>query len=203
MTFYPELQVRRTWMIATDVATFVWVVIWIKVADSVHDAVRQLAAPGAGLENAGRSLAGSLGDAAGASDGIPFVGGRLADPLKAAQRAGKSLADAGAAEQTASHRLALILALAIAMLALMPVLFIWAPLRIRWILAATAAAQLRTAAGANAVTVLAVRGAARRPLARLAAARLPGEPFAVADREAVEALAAMELRALGLRPRRE
>jgi hypothetical protein len=77
------------------------------------------------------------------------------------------------------------------------VLFVWLPLRVRWVRRASAAARLRDVSSGR--DLLALRALATQPLGRLvrldpqiAAAWRRGDP------DAVEALARLQLRSLGL-----
>ena len=199
MKLYPETQGARLATIAADVLALVWIAVWFEVADAVRDAVQALADPARRLQGAGSDLAGSLGDASRRASDVPLVGERLTAPLDQAGRASSEVAQAGAAGAVAVDRLALVLAVVITLLALVPVVTAWLPRRVRWISEASAAARLRGAVDADGLQLLAIRAAARRSLVGVAYGRRIGEPFAVADAAAVAALAAVELRALGLR----
>lgn len=97
--------------------------------------------------------------------------------------------------------MALILPLMAIAVPLALVLFVWLPLRLRWIRRAGVAAAVRTdPAGRD---LLALRALAGRPLNELA--RLGpdiAQSWRAGDPEAVDALAELELRRLGLRGRR-
>ena len=101
-------------------------------------------------------------------------------------------------ERGAANRLALGLGLVVAAVPIAVVLVRWLPERLRWAREAGAAARLRS--GSPDLELFAVRALAHRPLVELA--RLGPDP-AGADRRnepgAVEALAGLELTALGLR----
>ena len=160
----------------------------------MHRTVSGLAAPGRELERAGGGLSGGLSDAADRADGVPLVGGGLRAPLDAAAGAGDALARAGAAQQEAVGTLALC----------------WRCCSPgsrrcgRWDAGCRAgcagAASRRAARLRDDVELLALRAAPHRPLVELAR---PGpEPVAAwrrGDPGAAEALAALELRAAGLR----
>ena len=199
MKLYPETQGARLATIAGDVLALVWIAVWFEVADAVRDAVQALAAPARRLQGAGSDLAGSLGDASRKASEVPLVGERLTAPLDQAGRASGEVAQAGAAGAVAVDRLALVLAVVITLLALVPLLTSWLPRRVRWIADASAAARLRSTAEADGLQLLAIRAAARRSLVGVAYGRRVGEPFVVGDADAVAALAAVELQALGLR----
>jgi hypothetical protein len=196
--FYADRPASVVRQALTDLLVIVWVYAWIRVSRWLYDLVEKLAVPGRKVESAGTGLADNLASAGRKVDRVPAVGDALASPFGKAADAARSLASAGHDQQVIVHDLALVLAVAVAAVPLGLVLFGWLPLRVRWIRRAGAAAALRGAAAGR--DLLALRALARQPLRRLtaidpdiAAAWRRGDP------EAVEALAALELRRLGLR----
>jgi hypothetical protein len=195
MKWYAETGPLRTRQLLTDAAVGVWVLLWIAIGSALHGAVRGLAAPGRELEEAGDGLAGGLGRAAERTDDLPVVGGGLSAPLDVAAGAGEALARAGSAQQDAVGTLALVLALLLAGIPIAWALQRWLPARAGWARQATAAVRLR-----DDVELFALRAAAHRPLHELA--RLGPDPvgrWRRGEPGAAEALAALELRAQGLR----
>lgn len=195
MTWYAETGPLRARQLLGDALLVLWVLLWVRVGLAVKDAVDRLAAPGRELEQAGSGLSGGLRGAAERAQELPVVGGGLAAPLEGAAGAGDALARAGVAQQDAVGTLSLVLAL---LLAGIPV--VWAvqrrlPARLAW---ARQAAAVRTLRGD--VELFALRAATHRPLSELA--RLGPDPvgrWRRGEPGAAEALAALELRAHGLR----
>lgn len=199
MKLYAEVPGHRTRQIITDLLAITWVLLWVKFAFVVHDLVQRLAAPGRALESSGGRLSSSLGDAANQVDQLPVVGGALRGPLQAAADAGRSLADAGAGQQASVNRLALALALVVAIAPVLALLARYLPDRLRWMRSASAAARLRDTAVD--LDLFAIRALAHQPLARLA--RLGPDPAGAYLRQepgATQALADLELNGLGLTP---
>jgi hypothetical protein len=197
---YADRPVTVFRQLLTDLLVVAWVYVWIRVGKYVYDLVEKLAVPGREVEHAGTGLADNLSSAGKKIDRVPAVGDALASPFSHAADAARSLANAGREQQSIVHELALILAIAVVAVPLALVLFGWLPLRVRWIRRAGAAAALRGAESGR--DLLALRALARQPLRRLtvldpdiASAWRRGDPGAV------EALAALELRRLGLRAR--
>jgi hypothetical protein len=191
----PTALVRQ---LLTDALVIAWVYAWIRVATWTHDLVAKLAAPGRGLESAGTGLADNLASAGRKIDRVPAAGDALASPFAHAADAARSMASAGHDEQVIVRQLAVVLAVAVAAVPLGLVLLVWLPLRVRWMRRAGAAAVMRRAAAGR--DLLALRALAGQPLRRLAAL----DPDIAAawrrgDPTAVEALAALELKRLGLR----
>ena len=120
-------------------------------------------------------------------------------PFRAVAGSGRELADAAAAFQDSVAQAANILGLLVALVPMVVVLLLWLPRRIAWIVEATAATRLDRL-GSTSSDLLAVRALARQPLRRLAALP-PGvvTGWRDGDPAAAEALAALELRELGLR----
>jgi len=186
--------------ITTDLLVFVWVTFWIWLATKVYDTVEKLAVPGRKIEGAGESMAGGLSEAGDKVNNIPGVGDELASPLDRAAGAAEALADAGRDQQAAVHNLALLLVVLLLIAPLSLVLFVWLPLRIRWIRRATYATAL--GGGRPGRDLLALRALANQPLRRLV--RLHPDAAGAwrdGDDSVVQALAAMELRSLGLSAR--
>jgi hypothetical protein len=196
---YADAPARRGRQVLTDLLVVAWIWFWVWLAVKLYDLVEKLAVPGQKLAGAGDGMAGGLSDAGGKLDNVPAVGGGLAAPFNRAADAARALAAAGREQQQVVHDLAWALALLLLFLPLALVLLVWLPLRIRWIARATLASGLRgDTAGRD---LLALRALAHQPLRRLA--RVDPDPVAAwrrSDQSTVDALAALELRRLGLRP---
>ncbi|HEV7897977.1 MAG TPA: hypothetical protein VGP31_09060 [Planosporangium sp.] len=198
MKLYADLPAVRIRQLLTDALVVVWVYAWIRLARWLYDLVSKLAVPGRKLEGAGTGLADNLANAGRKVDRLPAVGDALSGPFAHAADAARSLATAGHDQQIVVHQLAVALAVAVLTVPLALVVFGWLPLRVRWMRRAGAAAALRRAGAGR--DLLALRALANQPLRRLAAL----DPDIAAawrhgDPAAVEALASLELRRLGLR----
>lgn len=196
MKWYADDPGKRTRQFALDLCVLLWCYLWVRLAQIVHATVLRLQEPGRLLKGAGDSLASGLDDAAQRVAGAPLIGDRLRDPLTAAANAGHAVASAGSATQAAVARLALLLALIVAMLPIGYALTRW--LRHRFNYAQEAAAAVTLQAD---VDLLALRAVATLPLSRLA--RLGPDPvgrWRRGEAGAGEQLAALALRELGVRP---
>jgi hypothetical protein len=197
MQLYAQHPVVRGRQLAGDLGMLAWLVLWVLVARTVHRAVLVLAEPGRAVEDLGTSVAGNMGSAAEAAEGVPVVGDELAAPFEALAGAGDSVTGAGIAAQDAVGTLAFVLA---AVLVVLPVGWLvsrWLPWRVGYAREASAATRLlRTAPD---LELLAARAMATAPLSRIAA--LPpgtGAAWRAGEPEAVRALASLELRRMGL-----
>jgi hypothetical protein len=183
----------------TDIIVVIWVYAWIRAGLWVHSMVLKLGVPGQKLESAGSGIADNLADAGGKVGRVPLVGDQLTKPFNGAADAARSLADAGHQQQELVGNLALIVALAAVAVPLVLVLFLWLPLRLRWMRRAGVAAAVRDQPAGR--DLLALRALASRPLNELT--RLGpdiAQSWRNGDAAAVDALAALELKDLGLRP---
>jgi hypothetical protein len=182
----------------TDLLVVAWVYAAIRAAMWLHDLVQKLAVPGHRLEGAGTGLADGLSDVSGKINRVPVVGDDLTAPFRSAADAARSLADAGQQQQDVVDDLALALSLGLLVFPLGLVLFVWLPLRVRWIQRAGAAASLRAAPAGR--DLLALRALATQPLRKLTKIDPDvAQAWRRGDEDTVQALAALELKALGLR----
>ena len=199
MQLYAQHPALRTRQLAADLGMVAWIVLWVLVARAVHRAVLVLAGPGKAVEDLGGSVAGNMDSAAGVAEDVPVVGDELAAPFAALAEASGSVSGAGQAAQDAVGTLATVLAIVLVVLPVGWLLLRWLPWRLGYAREAGAAARLSRRTPD--VELLAARALATAPLPRLAA--LPtgtGAAWRAGDPEAVRALAALELRRLGLRP---
>ncbi|MEH1011858.1 hypothetical protein V6U90_01860 [Micromonospora sp. CPCC 206060] len=198
MKIYADRFPTAARQLLTDLLVVAWVYLWVRAAMWLHDLVQKLAVPGQKLEGAGTGLADNLAEAGGKVRRVPVVGDDLTGPFDRAATAARAVADAGRDQQELVGQLALALAVAVLVFPLGLVLFGWLPLRLRWIRRASAARALRAAPAGR--DLLALRALATRPLTELA--RIDpdaAQAWRRGDPATVDALAALELRRLGLR----
>ncbi|MEV4344045.1 hypothetical protein AB0J83_06160 [Actinoplanes sp. NPDC049596] len=201
MKLYADRVPTAVRQLITDIAVVIWVYLWVRAGLWVHDMVEKLGVPGAKLESAGGGIADNLSDAGGKVGRVPLVGDDLVKPFNGAADAARNLAEAGHDQQEVVGRMAIIMALAAVAVPLALVLFVWLPMRVRWIRrAATATAVRNEPAGRD---LLALRALAGQPLSKLAKMGPDiAQSWRNGDAEAVDALAELELRRLGLKASR-
>jgi hypothetical protein len=195
---YAEKPGKALRQLIVDILVVLWIYGWVRVSMGVYDTIEKLALPGKKMEDAGTGLAEQLKTAGDKVKRVPIAGDDLAGPFKSASDAAKGLADAGREQQEFVHNVALTMSLMMLVLALSLVLLIWLPRRLRWIERASAAAKMRR--GAAGKDLLALRALATQPLTKLVAL----DPDIAAawrrgDSAAIDRLAALELRGVGLK----
>jgi len=196
MRVYAERPGRFGLQVLSDVLAVAWAILWILLATTTHDLLLTLQGPGRTLVEAGGSVSGAFDGAARGVGNVPLVGGQLAQAFAPGSDAGRSLVTAGQQLIDTVGGIALGAGLLVAVVGLLPVLTLWLPLRIRYARSATHAVAAR-AAGPD---LLALRALVTRRLPR--STDDPAAAWRTGDPDAVAALAAVELKALGLRPAR-
>ena len=185
--------------LVTDLLVVLWVYAWVRAGFWVHDLVLKLGVPGRKLEGAGAGIADNLAAAGGKVGRVPLVGDELTAPFTRAAEAARSLADAGREQQAIVGTLALVLALLLVAVPLGLVLFGWLPWRLRWMRRAGVAKAVREQPAGR--DLLALRALVTQPLDRLSKLGPDiAQSWRDGDASAVDALAALELRELGLTP---
>lgn len=195
LLWYAETNPRRTRQLVADGLVVAWTWLWWRLAGATHDLVTGLGAPGRDLAAAGDRLRGGFRSAGDAVDGTPLVGGALEAPFRELADAAGTIAGLGAAQEAAAGTLA---DWAGALVLLVPVLtvgLVWGVVRVRGARRGGEARMLRETGEHD---LLALRALARRPLRQLLA--VTATPAADWRAGRVEELAAVELRAQGLRP---
>jgi hypothetical protein len=183
----------------TDLLVVFWVYAWIRAGIWINDLVQRLGVPGQRLQEAGIGIAGNLSDIGGKVGRVPLVGDQLTSPFNSAAGAANSIAEAGRQTQEIADNLALAMALLITVVPLALVLFLWLPLRLRWMRRAAVAVRVRNEPAGQ--DLLALRALASRPLNELTKLGPDiAQSWRNGDAAAVQALAALELKDLGLKP---
>jgi hypothetical protein len=192
---YAETSGLRARQVLGDLAVVAWTAAWVWAGVTLYRLVEKLAVPGARLEQAGGGFAGDVAEIQQKVGRLPVVGGELQDPFGRLAGVGRTLADAGATQQQIVHQLALWLGVLVAAVPIVALLLAWLPRRVAWAREAGAASRLRLA-GAD-LELFALRAVANRPLRQLH--RVTPDPTGALRAGDYEALADLELRALGLR----
>jgi hypothetical protein len=197
MKLYADQGPRRTRQLVGDGLLIAWVVLWVWLADVVHDVTMELAKPGQLLESAGSALGDRLRDAGSTLDGIPYDGDDVGKPFNGAGASADQVAAAGHSQVEAVESLAFWLGLTVALIPILIALAVYVPPRLRFVRRATAGQRYLDSAAD--LDLFALRALARQPLHVLA--RISDDPAAAwrrQDPDVVRRLAALELRDYGM-----
>ena len=194
---YADRPATAARQVLTDIAVLLWIYAWVRVALWTQDQVQKLGVPGQKLEAAGGGIADNLADAGGKVGRVPLVGDDLTAPFGPAAEAARGVAEAGRQQQDAVQTMGWVSAAAVLVIPFALVLFLWLPRRLGWMRRAAVARTVRDQpAGPD---LLALRALATRPLNELAALGPDiAQSWRDGDRAAVQALAELELKDLGL-----
>jgi hypothetical protein len=194
---YAETAGLRARQLLGDLAVLAWMAAWVAAGIALYRLVEKLAVPGQRVEQAGSTFAGNVAEIQQTIGRVPVVGDQLQAPFGRLAGTGQTLADAGVTQQEVVHQLALWLGVAVAAVPVVALLLAWLPGRVSWVREAGAASRLRLD-GAD-LELFAIRAVANRPLRQLH--RVSPDPAGDLRAGEYEALADLELRALGLRAR--
>jgi hypothetical protein len=198
MKLYADRPARVVRQLMGDVLVVLLVYASVRLGMAANDRVAALAGPGREAEATARDVDGRMRDAAGQVGDAPLVGGTLAKPFESLADASAALASSARSYQDTVADVARLTGVVLAGAPILLLLAVWLTLRLGWVVEASAATRLRRTGRAGA-ELLAVRAMVSQPLRRLARV----EPAVITgwragDPAAVEALAALELRSLGL-----
>jgi len=217
MRIYAERPERVVLQVLADLAVLAWVVLVVVLARAAQAAVLMMDVLARRLTGAGDSISRSFDAAARTASGVPIVGGDLARALGSVTDTGDSLASSGRDLGGIVASTGLAVAVAIVVVGAVPVVAVWLALRLRWVLAARSAhladpdllalqalTRRPTATLLRAVGGTRPGGSAGQPGAATSQGLVPPSPdpagaWRRGDETVVAALAALELRALGLR----
>ena len=201
MKVYADTPARRLFQIVVDLLFVAWLVVWVWGGLVVHDGTMALAGPGRQTDESASAMAGQLRDAGGRLDDVPLIGDEVATPFDKAAEASDGIAAAGRSSVQAVERLALVLGLSIALIPILVVTAFYLPGRLRFVREATSG--LRFIDSADDLDLFALRALTHQPMRVLAkVSDDPAGDWRRRDPAVVTRLAELELKDVGLRPRR-
>jgi hypothetical protein len=199
---YSDFGGRRAYQLLGDLAALVVIVVGIVAAVAIHDAIAAFKGIGADVARSGNDFSSTMRDIGGRLSGVPLIGGGISAPFSTASDAGGTLADAGTSWQSGVEHLATLVGWTLASLVVLVVLVGW--IRPRLVGAVRRAAIARLASASPSLDLLAFRALATRPAK--AVTRLDDDVVAGwrrGDPEVIRKLAALELKASGVRLREQ
>lgn len=198
MKLYSDFAAQRLRQVTVDVVALVLIAVSVATGIAVFSTVNQLAQFGRDMQSAGADFRSSMTDVGDRLSGVPLIGSGISAPFDTAGSAGDTLASAGQTQQDLVLQAATVLGIGVAGLPILIVLLVWLVPRLRFITRATRTrAQLRAGLDSD---LLALRALTHQRVAAIAKIH----PDALGawrrgDREVVQRLAGMELRAVGIR----
>jgi hypothetical protein len=131
MRFYPDIPHRRANRAVADFLIVVVIIVLALIGLKVRDSVNRLVVVPEGVRETGSAVQSGFKDAADAVDGVPLVGGDLADALEGAgEGSGGEVEDLGQSGVDRTHQLADLLGLIVFVLPAAGVLSLYLPGRI-------------------------------------------------------------------------
>ena len=198
MKLYSDFGGRRVYQVLGDVVAVAVLVAGIVVAVAIHDAIAAFTGIGRDVARSGNDFSSTMRDIGDRLSGVPLIGGGISAPFGSASDAGGTLARAGTDWQEGVERLATLVGWTVAALVVLVVLVGW--VRPRLVGAVRRAAVARLASSSPSLDLLALRALVTRP-ARVVA-RVDDDVVGAwrrGDQEVVRRLAALELKASGVR----
>lgn len=200
MQLYSDFPARRARQLAGDLLALGAIALWVWLGVTIAQLVLGLAGLGTQLQQAGAGFRDTMTEVGRTLGGIPLIGGGIRAPFDGASQAGQALETAGRDQQEAVLQLALGLGIGLPAIPILMILVLWLVPRVGFVRrAGRARAAAATPAGDD---LLALRALATARLPAIAAVSPDAlEAWRRGDRDVVARLAALELRAAGVRPR--
>lgn len=183
-----------------DALAIVWVAGWIGLGVAIGLNVRDLTTISHTVQTDGRAVQ-TVGNSLQSLGGVPLIGGTISKDARQVQRAGASAVASGASSASSIHALSVLLAIAVALLPSVPVFGFYLPLRIERRREAAALRRTLRRHGHDPELEAFLARRAVEALGYHRLQRITSAPWAALEDGDTAALAAAELRRLGLDPR--
>jgi hypothetical protein len=203
LKFYSEVGTARTRELITDLATWVWVALWVAIGLRIHDAISAFAEAGRVLQGGGRNIQGAGAQLGDALNGVPLIGVGI-DSLAtgAFDTAGAPIVQAGQELEALLIFVARLLALLVVAVMLVPWLARYLPWRAERLATVRAAHRAIRRAPVDVSSATMQRALATRAINRLSYPDLleyTSDPFGDYAAGHYGRLAKAELASVGLR----
>lgn len=197
MRIYSDYAGHRARQILADILAVAGIWFVVKIARDLGDSINGFKQFGVQMAEAGVGFESTMSDIGSTLTGVPLIGDGISAPFAAAAAAGALLEEAGLEQQMAVGELATTVALSVSVLPLLAITLIWLVPRVRFAIGAHRTSKL--ARSPQALDLLALRAiVSKDPALVLAAVSDPAEAWRTQDRDAIRALAAVELRGTGV-----
>jgi hypothetical protein len=198
MVVYDSRPLRRVRQVVVDVLVVVGIVLAVVVGRDVAGSIARLASIGTRVQSEGSAFQEQLSATARALADIPLAGDAVSAPLRRAGEHAGAVAAAGAQQHDTAIHLAHLVGGGLTVVLVALLVLVWFRTRGRFVRAATATSRVDRSAGGTELLAL------RALVGRDAATALgPGvvDRWRHGDAATVAALADLERRSCGLRPR--
>lgn len=182
-----------------DVALALWVAAWIGLGIAIGINVNELSSLSRTVVSEGHAVH-TVGSSLHSFSSVPLVGGEIADTAGEVERAGASAVASGRSSASSIHALSVLLAIAVALLPSVPVFGFYVPLRFRREREARALRRAVREHGQDPDFQAFLGSRAMASLGYEQLRRISATPWADVRDGHCEALAAAELRRLGIDP---
>lgn len=200
MKWYSDFAGQRSRQVFGDLLALGAIAAWAWLGWFIHSLVMGLADFGVQMEESGKGFRETMTDISDTLADVWLIGDGIKAPFDAASDAGRTLQEAGVAQQEAVTQLAIGLGVGIPLLPILMILVLWLVPRLRFARRAGTARRL-LAQGAS-VDLLALRALATQRVTDLAAISPDtAGAWRRSDPDVMRALAGLELRASGVRLR--
>ena len=203
LKFWSEIPAARAREVAADLATWIWVSLWVIVGVRIHDVISSFAEAGRVLQAGGTNIQGAGATLGDAFDDVPLVGPGIGDLTTGAfGTAGEPFIYVGRELESMLILVARLLGLLVIGVMVIPWLGRYLPWRAERLANVRAAHRAIRRAPVDMTTGAMQRALANRALARLSYADLleyTSDPFGDFAAGRYERLAKAELASVGLR----
>jgi hypothetical protein len=199
MRLYPDVPSRRIATVLADALALLLIVLFAWLGLTVYETVERLAVFGTGVREAGEAVEGGFESAAERVEGVPLIGGQVAEGLRGAgEGTGGEAAELGSRGEDAARRLARLLGVLTFALPAALVLVRWLPGRVQQVRRLTAASHVLAGSGTpERRRLVAMRAAFSLPYGQLL--RYTRDPLGDLAEERYDPLVAAALDDVGLR----
>lgn len=129
MTRLQVLLPGGRWLFVLDALLVAWALTWIAFGLTVASEVKGLRELSGTVSNVGGAVE-ETGRSIGSLDDLPVIGGRVGEPSRRIEEAGRSAADSGRSSAGSIEELSFLLGLAVAVIPSVPLFGFYLPLRI-------------------------------------------------------------------------
>ena len=200
MAWYAQRPTKLIRQVVADACLLVWTIVWFVIGRTVDGVIRAFAAPARSTADRATAAAEQFRSSSEQAGSVPAIGGGLARPFEQAASTMDSIASSARDLASTLELVATLAGLGVFLLPFLLALALWLPRRLAYHRRTRSARDL--AETESGLDLLALRALATQPVHQLRQVTSdPVQAWRDGDLPAVNALAEVELRSLGLRRR--